>query len=135
MKNCIFCKILTGEIPSEKIYEDQKTYVFLDASPIAIGHMLVIPKKHYETMDEMDPKTANAVIKTTQKIGRTILKFNKGYNVNQNNKPTAGQVVPHVHYHLIPRNNNDDLKFSWKNIKFDKKYFQETKTKIQKFLK
>ena len=70
MEKCIFCKILKGEAVSTKLYEDSKTYAFLDASPASEGHSLVIPKKHYETMDEMDKETASAVMKTTQNSSR-----------------------------------------------------------------
>ena len=134
MKDCVFCKILKGEVPSDKVYEDKQTYAFLDVSPIAKGHTLVIPKKHYETMDEMDEKTANAVIKTTQKIGKAIIKFNDGYNVNQNNKSAAGQLVPHVHYHVIPRNKEDNIKFNCNNLKLSKVEFENIKEKIQNLL-
>ena len=64
MKECVFCKILNGEVSATKVYEDDKTFAFLDLDPVSRGHTLVIPKKHFETMDEMDEETANAVMKT-----------------------------------------------------------------------
>ncbi len=134
MGNCVFCKILKGKAPSTKLYEDEKSYAFLDVSPAAEGHSLVIPKKHYETMDEMDEESANAVIKTTQKIGKAILKLNEGYNVNQNNKIAAGQIVPHVHYHIIPRNKGDKISFSCENFKPSEEEFENMKKKIQNLL-
>jgi len=135
MENCIFCKILKGEVPCDKVYEDDKTFAFLDLNPVAKGHTLVIPKKHYETMDEMDEETATAVINTTQKVARAILTFNDGYNVNQNNKPEAGQVVPHVHYHVVPRNAKDGLHYPGNKINLSKKDINDLKKKIQTFLK
>ncbi|MBT4334650.1 HIT family protein [archaeon] len=135
METCIFCKIINGDVPCDKVYEDDKTLAFLDLNPVARGHTLVIPKKHFETMDEMDEETAAAVIETTQKIARAVLKFNDGYNVNQNNKPEAGQVVPHVHYHIVPRNSGDGLHYCWNKIDLSEKEIDEVKVKIQTFLK
>ena len=135
MKNCIFCKILKGDAPATKVYEDDKTFVFLDASPVSKGHTLVIPKKHFETMDEMDEETSTAVMNTTKKIAKIILKFNEGYNVNQNNKPAGGQIVPHVHYHVIPRNSGDGFLFDWPAMKLSDEEFLEIQEKIQSFLK
>ncbi len=135
MKDCIFCKILKGDAPATKVYEDKETFAFLDLHPVSKGHILVIPKKHFETMDEMDEKTANAVLKTTQKIAKVILKFNEGYNVNQNNKPEGGQIVPHVHYHVIPRNKGDGLIFDWPSIELSDTEVIELQKKIQSFLK
>lgn len=134
MKDCVFCKILKGEVSSTKIYEDDKTYVFLDANPVTNGHSLVIPKKHYETMDEMDEESASAVIKTTQKIGSAMLKFNEGYNVNQNNKSAAGQLVPHVHYHIIPRYKGDNINFNCDVLKTSEEEFENMRKKIQNLL-
>lgn len=134
MKYCVFCKILKGEVTSTKVYEDKKTYAFLDVNPVAKGHTLVIPKKHYETMDEMDEDTANAVMKTTQKIAKVILELNEGYNVNQNNKSAGGQLVPHVHYHIIPRNNGDHMRFTWDKLDLSEKEFESIKEKIQNLL-
>mgnify|MGYP003956737017 CR=1 FL=1 len=134
-KDCIFCNILKGKAPCTKIYEDKKTFSFLDINPVVKGHTLVIPKKHYETMDQMDKETANAVISTTQKIGKAILKFNEGYNVNQNNNSAAGQLVPHVHYHVIPRNEGDKLKCTWENLKLTDEEVNSLKQKIIKLLK
>ncbi len=135
MTDCIFCKIAKGEIPAEKVYEDEETIAFLDIEPVAKGHTLVIPKKHFETMDEMDEETMLTTQKTVQKIAKALLKFNQGYNVNQNNKPEAGQIVPHVHYHIIPRNKNKELLFTWPKIKISKEEMEEEKSKIKSFLK
>ena len=125
---------MKGEIPSIKIYEDDKSYAFLDVHPAAEGHTLVIPKIHYETMDEMDEESAKAVMKTTQKIGKVMLNLNEGYNVNQNNKGAAGQLVPHVHYHIIPRNKGDKISFNCENSKPSEEEFENMRKKIQNLL-
>jgi histidine triad (HIT) family protein len=126
---------MNGNAPATKVYEDDKTLAFLDLNPVAKGHTLVIPKKHFETMDELDEETAAAVIKTIQKIAKALLKFNDGYNVNQNNKPEAGQIVPHVHYHVVPRNSDDGLHYCWNKIDLSDNEMNEVKDKIQTFLK
>ena len=135
MKECVFCKILKGEVPATKVNEDDKTFAILDLVPVSKGQTLVIPKKHFETMDEMDEETANAVIKTTQKIAKAILRFNEGYNVNQNNKHAGGQIVPHVHYHVIPRNEGDGMNHCWKKLDMSNNEITELQNKIQSFLK
>ena len=135
MKECVFCKILNGEVSATKVYEDDKTIAFLDLDPVSRGHTLVIPKKHFETMDEMDEETANAVMKTIQKIAKAVLKFNEGYNVNQNNKPAGGQIVPHVLYHVIPRNEGDGMNHCWEKLDLSNEEISELQSKIQSFLK
>ena len=111
MKDCIFCKIIKGEIKQDKIYEDSKTIAILDISPASQkgGHTLVMPKKHYELISEMPDADSKAVMLTMKKISKALLKFGEGVNILQNNKRVAGQYVPHVHFHLIPRFENDGI--------------------------
>lgn len=114
MRDCIFCKIIAGEIPCHKVYEDERTLAFLDINPVNPGHTLVVPKKHAANIEEADEETLYWLIKTVKKVGRS-LKENlgaAGYNVAENNDAAAGQLVPHLHFHLIPRRENDGLK-SW----------------------
>ena len=100
MDNCIFCKIISGEIPSSKVYEDDKVLAFLDISQATKGHTLVIPKEHVrETVFSRVPKIARAVQKATRAIGMNIL---------NNNEEVAGQTVFHAHIHLVPRYGADD---------------------------
>lgn len=109
MDNCIFCKIIKGEIPSYTIYENENIKVFMDINPIAKGHSLVIPKKHYTNLFDMDEevlKEIDEVIKELypkfkEKIGA------EGLTRMQNNE--LGQEVKHYHMHLIPRYNNDNF--------------------------
>ncbi len=108
---CIFCKIISGEIPSHKIFEDEKTLAFLDIKPVHPGHVLVIPKKHFQNLEEINPEDLTALIQTVKRIGG-LLKDNlqvEGYNVITNNDAVAGQIVPHLHFHIIPRVAGDGL--------------------------
>ena len=110
---CVFCKIINGEIPCFKVYETENVLAFLDISQNTKGHTLVIPKKHVETIFDLDSETGKdlfeAVIKTTN-----ILKEKLGINnVNllNNNGSLAGQVVNHYHIHILPRYGNDECYF------------------------
>ena len=119
MEDCIFCKIATGDGKAEKIFEDEKTFAFLDIFPASQGHSLVIPKKHYRTLSEMSPEDLAATIRTVQKIGKAVSKAMNadGFNVVQSNERAAGQVVFHVHFHVIPRKEGDKLSFSWPHLR------------------
>jgi len=107
MSDCIFCKIGKGEIPSHKIYEDEHTLAFLDLTPINKGHTLVIPKEHYENILDTPKETLKQIIITVKKIAIALSKDSEGINVVQNNKKAAGQVVDHIHFHVMPRYSND----------------------------
>ena len=119
MEDCIFCKIISGKASTEKLFEDDKTFAFLDIFPASQGHTLVIPKKHYRTLSEMGSDDLSATIKTVQKIGKAVSKAMgaDGFNVVQSNERAAGQVVFHVHFHVIPRKEGDKLSFSWPHLR------------------
>ena len=106
---CIFCEIISGKIPSYKVYEDEATLAFLDIKPVNPGHTLVVPKKHYENMEDVPEEELAALILTVKKVGR-LLKEKlgvRGYNIGENNDPLAGQIVPHLHFHIMPRREGD----------------------------
>lgn len=109
--DCIFCKIIKGEIPSFTIYEDDLFKVILDRFPAAPGHALIIPKTHYADMFELGEKEAAALYPLAQKIGAQIKKAvgAEGMNIVQNNGEVASQSVHHFHLHLIPRKANDGI--------------------------
>ncbi|MDE6583569.1 MAG: HIT domain-containing protein, partial [Clostridia bacterium] len=109
MKDCIFCKIVSGEIPSYKIYEDDFCLAFLDISNDVYGHTLVIPKKHYDCMMTCDNTTLSRIIETCKKIGNYYVKEKgfEGFNILNNTGKVAGQSVQHVHFHVLPRKEND----------------------------
>ena len=116
MSDCIFCKIIGGEIPSNTIYEDADFRVILDASPATKGHVLILPKQHYANMFEIDDE----VLAKAAKLAKKVITHEKevlgcdGYNVLQNNGEAAGQTVFHFHMHLIPRYNGDQAGITWK---------------------
>jgi histidine triad (HIT) family protein len=113
--NCIFCKIAAHQIPARIIRETETCLAFLDINPLAPGHTLVIPKQHAEALADMTLESLSAVTGELPRLARSILAATgaAGLNVLQNNGPSAGQVVMHVHFHLIPRMEGDGLGFRW----------------------
>ncbi len=112
MGDCVFCKIAKGEIPAKKIYENDNFFSISDAKPITKGHSLVISKKHYETILDMPSTLGQELLDCIKKTALKIADETKaeGVNVIGNNFEAAGQVVKHVHLHIIPRKKNDGLK-------------------------
>lgn len=113
--DCIFCKIVRGEIPCSKVYEDDRVLAFMDINPLAEGHVLIIPKNHYETILEMPGEEAGALLTKAPDLARAVLDGTgaEGLNVLQNNGACSGQEVGHVHVHLIPRRPGDNLGYRW----------------------
>ena len=113
--NCIFCKIIGGEIPSNTIYEDDEFKVILDASPASKGHALILPKEHYADIYEIDEKTAGHAMQLAKKLAKHMTDVLKcdGFNIVQNNHEIAGQTVFHFHMHLIPRYKGDQVGITW----------------------
>ncbi len=103
--NCIFCKIAAGEIPCHKLYEDDRVLAFLDLGPLSTGHALVIPKQHAVTVGQMPDEDAAAVGRVLPRLARAIAQATgcDAYNVLVNIGKPAGQLVMHVHYHIIPK--------------------------------
>lgn len=111
MENCIFCKIIEGDIPSYKVYEDEHVYAFLDITQVTKGHTLVVPKKHLKDLFDYDDKDASEVFSRLPKIAKALEKAfpeMEGLNMVNNNKEMAYQTVFHSHIHLIPRYSKED---------------------------
>ena len=107
--NCVFCAIAEGEIPSFKVYEDDLVLAYLDINPFSEGHTLVIPKKHYTGLLDTPADVLKEIIVRVQKVAahlKATLPCD-GFNVLQNNGTAAGQTVPHIHFHIVPRRSSD----------------------------
>jgi histidine triad (HIT) family protein len=114
MEDCIFCKIIRGQLPSSKIYEDDKLLAFLDIQPINKGHVLIIPKQHKVLITELDDKTLGNMIALANKINRAIRESDiksEGINLFLADGEAAGQEVFHVHLHVFPRFEKDGFDF------------------------
>ncbi len=137
-EQCIFCKIVRGEIPNTTLYEDESVLSFLDIAPAAKGHAIVIPKKHYQTLLDLPHEELKGVMEAVQKIAAATmvaLPGVQGFNVVQSNNEAAGQVIPHVHFHIIPRQKEDRLNIAWEPGKSEaeelKKYAELVKGKMK----
>lgn len=119
MDNCIFCKIANGEIPSNTLYEDEDFRVILDIEPATKGHALILPKKHFANLYEIDDERASRVLLVAKQMATKMQKALNcdGLNVVQNNGVAAGQTVFHFHMHLVPRYENDDAGLDMPNKK------------------
>lgn len=113
--NCIFCKIVRGEIPSFKVFEDDKTLAFMDINPGNPGHCLAIPKFHSETIFTTPDEWIAATAKTTRRVARAVQATlaPHGMNIVQANGPGAKQSVMHLHVHILPRGKDDGLMLNW----------------------
>lgn len=112
MENCIFCKIVKGEVPSHKIYENDEVLAFLDINPVNIGHSLIIPKKHFVNIYETPENILVDMFKAAKIISKAIKSELKadGINITMNNDSAAGQIIFHSHIHVIPRMEGDGFK-------------------------
>jgi len=135
--DCIFCKIVAGQIPALKILENDRVLSFLDIGPLADGHTLVIPKKHYQHLDEMAEADVVAIARVLPKIASAVVAATgvDGYNILQNNGRVAGQLVEHVHFHIIPRVAEDGLGYRWNAKKYPAGKEKEVLQKILTELK
>jgi len=111
MSDCLFCKIIKGEIPCQKVYEDGDVFAFLDIQPVNVGHTLVVPKAHFANCGETPDEALAAVMNVAKRVGAAALKVTgaQGYNVGINCGAVAGQVIMHTHVHVMPRFEGDGL--------------------------
>ena len=134
--DCIFCKMVAGQIPVTKIYEDQAVLAFLDIGPISDGHTLVIPKQHFEKLHECPAELLGQVFSRLGKIAGAIAAAmnSEGYNLLCNNGRAAGQLVEHLHFHIIPRNTADGLFNRWPSYEYKAGMVEEIAARIRENL-
>ncbi len=108
-RDCLFCQIVEKSIPSNIVFENERNLAFLDIFPISKGHTIIVPKSHYQNIEDIPDKELAEIFKIVKKLSILIHKRLKidGYNILQNNFESAGQVINHFHVHIIPRNKND----------------------------
>ena len=119
--DCIFCRMAAGQVPVTKIYEDQLVLAFLDINPVSDGHTLVIPKQHFERLHGCPAELLAQVSSRLGKIAKAVVDamHSEGYNVLCNNGRAAGQIVEHLHFHIIPRNTADGVFDHWPAYKYE----------------
>lgn len=132
MKECIFCKIASGEISCMKVYEDDLTFAFMDIAKDVDGHILVVPKKHFKNVLDCDEEALCAVIKTVKTISNHLTNYcgYEGVNLLNASDESAGQSVPHLHIHIIPRKHDDGLD-AWPQFRGAKEDIQTVFEKIK----
>lgn len=132
--NCIFCKIINGDIPSRRIYEDENFVVMMDVSPASKGHSLLLPKEHYANLFEMPDALLEELLKVAKKVAAQMKESLQadGINLLQNNGVAAGQTVFHYHMHLIPRYEGEEPILTWEPKSYSAEEMDEIKSTILK---
>ncbi|MEM2974047.1 MAG: HIT family protein [Candidatus Micrarchaeia archaeon] len=138
MVECVFCKIIEGQIPSSVVFSDEHIMAFLDINPANKGHTLIMPKRHYNTFNDIPVKELSHLFEVVQRVSKAVEKglAAEGYNILINNKKAAGQLVEHVHIHVIPRHKGDDMavRLGWSYKKYEGNEIKEVADKIRKNL-
>ncbi len=135
-QDCIFCKIAAGTIPSGMVCQTDDTFAFLDIGPISEGHTLVIPKRHYERMEDCPPEVLASIGSVLGRVAKAVVEATgaDGYNVLCNRGRAAGQLVDHVHFHIIPRKTGDGVFHRWPAGKYKPGQAEEILKKIKEKL-
>jgi len=136
MDGCVFCKMVKGQIPVTKVYEDEAVLAFLDIGPVSDGHTLVIPKEHCTRVDECDPAVLGRVASSLGRIAGAVAQAMgaDGYNILSNNGRVAGQLVDHLHFHVIPRRANDGVFTQWPSFEYKPGQIEQFAEEIRKNL-
>jgi histidine triad (HIT) family protein len=134
--DCIFCKMVAGQIPVARVYEDEIVLAFLDIGPISDGHALVIPKQHFEKLHDCPPDLLGQVASRLGRIaGAVAAAMNAdGYNVLCNNGRAAGQLIEHLHFHIVPRNVGDGVFDRWPSYRYPQGKIEKIADKIRENL-
>jgi len=135
--DCIFCKMVAGQIPVAKVYEDEIVLAFLDIGPISDGHTLVIPKRHFEKLHDCPPELLGQVVSRLGTIaGAVAAAMNAdGYNLLCNNGRSAGQLIEHLHFHIVPRNVGDGVFDRWPSYRYPHGKIEKIADKIRENLR
>ncbi len=135
--SCVFCRIIAGSIPSKRVFENEHCLAFLDIGPLAPGHLLVIPKRHATYLWDLDDSTAAVVAGSLPRLARAVVRASgaDGCNLLQSNGEVSGQLVPHVHFHIIPRRAGDGLGYRWPARSYAEGEAEAIQTRIIEALK
>ena len=129
---CIFCRIVSGQMPCQKLYEDEDVISFLDIFPAAPGHSLIVPKKHYPNLEQAPPEVLQQLMTVAQKVAAALKSAldNEGFNLLLNNGAVAGQKVHHLHFHILPRRAGDDVNLSFQHYKYGAGEIEQVRDKV-----
>ena len=131
--DCVFCKIVAGKLPCFKLLEDETTIAFMDINPVNPGHALAVAKGHWPTVDVIPPDVLADVARTAQRVAKATVETlaPAGVNLVQANGPAAGQSVPHLHVHIMPRRAGDDVSLNWTPVPGDMKEIEAVANKLR----
>jgi len=131
--DCVFCKIVAGKLPCFKLLEDETTIAFMDINPVNPGHALAVAKGHWPTVDVIPPDVLANVARTAQRVAKATVRAlaPAGVNLVQANGPAAGQSVPHLHIHIMPRRAGDDVSLNWTPAPGDMKEIEAVAGKLK----
>ena len=131
--DCVFCKIVAGKLPCFKLLEDETTIAFMDINPVNPGHALAVAKGHWPTVDVIPPDVLANVARTAQRVAKAAVEAlaPAGVNLVQANGPAAGQSVPHLHVHIMPRRTGDDVSLNWTPVPGDMKEIEAVANKLR----
>jgi len=134
--DCIFCKMVAGKIPVTKVYEDEVVLAFLDIGPLSDGHTLVIPRRHFQRLHDCPAELLAQVCSRLGRVAKAVAAGMEceGYNVLCNNGRAAGQLVAHLHFHIIPRNSGDGVFERWPSYQYQEGRIEEVAAKIRENL-
>jgi histidine triad (HIT) family protein len=134
VRECVFCRIVRGELPAVKVYENDLVVAFLDIYPINPGHTLVVPKRHVERLEELSDEEARELVLATARLAPAIVRAVKaeGYNIVMNIGRAAGQEIEHLHLHIIPRFSNDGCRFDCRRLKLAQEELERIGENIKK---
>ena len=134
--DCLFCRIIQGRIPSQKVYEDPRVTAILDINPVAPGHTLVLPREHHATFTDLPGPLLAELAARTQQVARGVMRATgaPGFNLLMNNHRCSGQAVFHAHWHVIPRREGDGVSFHWAPGKYGDGEMERTAESIRKAL-
>jgi histidine triad (HIT) family protein len=131
--DCVFCRIVAGKLPCFKLLEDDTTIAFMDINPLNPGHALAVAKGHWPTVDAVPPDVLADVARTAQRVARAVARAlaPEGFNLHQANGAAAGQSVPHLHIHVVPRRPGDRIAFNWTPVPGDMKEIEAVAAKLR----
>ena len=134
--DCLFCQIVTGDVPAIKVAESDNAIAILDVNPVNFGHTLIIPKKHSMNMLDADDETLKEMILFTKRVAQAVIDGlgNDAFNLELNNGRIAGQIIPHLHWHIVPRTGEDGL-LHWLGKKYPKGEAERVAEKIRAAIK
>ncbi|KPK74602.1 MAG: hypothetical protein AMJ79_13600 [Phycisphaerae bacterium SM23_30] len=136
-EDCIFCRIVAGEISCSKVYQNDQILAFLDINPVSQGHCLVMPKQHFNRFDQCPAELAAELARHMGKIARAVVSAveAEGYNILNNNGRCSGQLVEHLHFHIIPRRTGDGVFDRWPAGEYPAGFMEKLALKIKNLIK